>query len=185
MYESIREDKFRLAAGLFQQYAHMKSDKLTPKGLPIPLIETFSENLTGKLYAEQYDALCLARDIKIVGYQAKLSVIINMIIGFVHGLFYKAEKDGPRDHYEVRTRKILLYSNFISSNLNIAYIVANAYYGNEGEALKKIDLGGLLVTLHRLFSDQGFITRIKEQFIKEEMDKVTQEALTELDSMFN
>lgn len=184
MYESTCEDKFRLAAGLFAQYAHLKSDIFTSRGLPVPLIEVFSKELTGKLYAEQYDALCLARDIKIVGAQAALSILINMIIGFVHGLFYKANIDGRREHYEVRTRKILLYSNAISTSLNLAYVGANAYLGNAGEAWKKLDLGGLLVTLYRLFADIRFITKIKEQFIQEEMDKVTKDALAELDSMF-
>lgn len=184
MYESACEDKFRLAAGLFAQYAHLKSDIFTSRGLPVPLSEVFSKELTGKLYAEQYDALCLARDIKIVRSQATLSILINMIIGFVHGLFYKANIDGRREHYEVRTRKILLYSNVISTNLNLAYVGANAYFGNAGEAWKKLDLGGLLVTLYRLFADIRFITKIKEQFIQEEMDKVTRDALVELESMF-
>ena len=107
-----------------------------------------------------------------------------MIIGFVHGLFYNKDKDGRREHYEVRTRKILLYSNTISTSLNLAYVGINAAAGNEGEALKKLDLGGLLVTLYRLFSDVRFITRVKEQYIKEELDKVTKDAIAELDSMF-
>ena len=184
MYESICEDKFRLAAGLFAQYAHLKSDVFTSRGLPVPLIEVFSKELAGKLYSEQYDALCLVRDMKIVGSQAVISIIINMIIGFVHGLFYNAEKDGKREHYEVRTRKILLYSNAISTSLNFAYVGVNAYSGNASEAWKKLDLGGLLVTLYRLFSDIRFITKIKEQFIQEEMDKVTRNSLEELDSMF-
>ena len=57
-------------------------------------------------------------------------------------------------------------------------------YGNVGEALKKLDLGGLLVTLWRLFSDIRFITKVKEQFINEELDKVTANELKELDKMF-
>ena len=184
MFESTKEDKFRLAAALFAQYAHLKSDVFTDRGLPVPIIEAFSEELAGKLYSEQYDALCLLRDIKIVGAQAAISIIINMIIGFVHGLFYNKDKDGRREHYEVRTRKILLYSNTISTSLNLAYVGINAAAGNEGEALKKLDLGGLLVTLYRLFSDVRFITRVKEQYIKEELDKVTKDAIAELDSMF-
>ena len=184
VFESTKEDKFRLAAALFAQYAHLKSDVFTDRGLPVPIIEAFSEELAGKLYSEQYDALCLLRDIKIVGAQAAISIIINMIIGFVHGLFYNKDKDGRREHYEVRTRKILLYSNTISTSLNLAYIGINAAAGNEGEALKKLDLGGLLVTLYRLFSDVRFITRVKEQYIKEELDKVTKDAIAELDSMF-
>ncbi len=70
VFQSTKEDKFRLAAALFAQYAHLKSDVFTERGLPIPIIESFSEELTGKLYAEQYDALCLARDAAIVGSSA-------------------------------------------------------------------------------------------------------------------
>ncbi len=184
VFQSTKEDKFRLAAALFAQYAHLKSDVFTERGLPIPIIESFSEELTGKLYAEQYDALCLARDAAIVGSQAAFSILINMIIGFVHGLFYNKEKDGRRDHYEVRTRKILLYSNAISSSINLAYVGVNAYAGNVGDALKKLDLGGLLVTLWRLFSDIRFITKVKEQYINEELDKVTKDAIADLDAMF-
>ena len=42
----------------------------------------------------------------------------------------------------------------------------------------------LLVTLWRLFSDIRFITRVKEQFINEELDKVTAKEMAELDQMF-
>lgn len=183
MLESTKEDKFRLAAGLFAQYAHLKSDEFTSRGLPVPLIEAFSKELAGKLYSENYDALCLVKDLKKVGLQAGISILINMIISFVHGLFYNEEKDGNRDHYEVRTRKILLFSNLISSGLNLAWVGGNAAFGNEA-AWKDLDLGGLLVTLWRLFSDVRFITKVKEQFINEEMDKVTRKALADLDSMF-
>lgn len=181
--ESTKEDKFRLAAGLFAQYAHLKSDEFTSRGLPVPLIEAFSEELAGKLYSEQYDALCLVKDLKKVGMQAGISILINMVISFVHGLFYNKDKDGDRDHYEVRTRKILLFSNLISSGLNLAWVGGNAAYGNE-TAWKDLDLGGLLVSIWRLFSDVRFITKVKEEFINQEMDKATKQALADLDSMF-
>lgn len=184
VFDSTREDWLRLPAGVFAEFVHLKSDEFTKLGLPVPILEVFSEELAGKLYKSQYDSLCLLRDMKIVGNQAAWSILINMIIGLVHGLFYNKEKDGRREHYEVRTRKILLYSNAISSSINLAYVGVNASYGNIGEALRKLDLGGLLVTLYRLFSDVRFITKVKEQFVKEELDKVTKEALADLDSMF-
>lgn len=184
VYESLKEDKYRLPAAITAQAAHLKSDKYTPKGLPVPLLETFSPDLASKLYDENYHALCLLKDIKITGTQAAISIIINMIIGLLHGLYYNKEKDGPREHYEVRTRKILLYSNVIASSINIAYVGVNAYHGNTGEALKKLDLGGLLVTLYRMFADTRFITKVKDQFIREEMDKVIRKELEKLDSMF-
>lgn len=54
-------------AALFAQYAHLKSDVFTDRGLPIPLLDTFSPELAGKLYSEQYDALCLAKDSRRIG----------------------------------------------------------------------------------------------------------------------
>ena len=184
VYESLGEDKFRLPAALFAQYAHLKSDAFTERGLPIPLLDTFSPELAGKLYSEQYDALRLAQDIARVGTQASFSIFINMIISLLHGFFYDPNKDFRRDLYEVRTRKILLFSNAIATSINLAYVGVNAYTGNVGTALKKLDLGGLLVTLWRLFSDIRFITRVKEQFINEELEKVTAKELADLDNMF-
>jgi len=184
VFDSVREDWLRLPAGIFAEFVHLKSDAFTKLGLPVPVLEVFSEDLAGKLYRSQYDSLCLLRDMKIVGNQAAWSILINMIIGLVHGLFYNQEKDGQREHYEVRTRKILLYSNAISTSINLAYVGVNASYGNVGEALRKLDLGGLLVTLYRLFSDVRFITKVKEQFINEELDNVTRDALADLDAMF-
>lgn len=180
---SIKEDYLRLPAAVFAQFVHLKSDAFTKYGLPIPILETFSENLAGKLYKSQYDALCLLKDLKTVGTQTGFSILINMLISLIHGLFYKPDKDGKKDFYEVRTRKILLFSNTISSTINLAYVGVNAYIGNEA-AWKKLDAGGLLVTLWRLFSDIRFITRIKQQFIQEEMDKVTKESLEQLNSYF-
>lgn len=126
----------RLPAGVFAEFVHLKSDVFTKLGLPIPLLSTFSESLAGKLYKSQYDSLCLLQDITIVGNQAAWSIFINMLISLIHGLFYNEEKDGKREHYEVRTRKILLYSNAISTSLNLAYVGANTYFSNVNEAWK-------------------------------------------------
>ena len=106
-----------------------------------------------------------------------------MIISLTHGLFYRPDIDGSREHYEVRTRKILLYSDVISSTINLGYVGASAYMGNEA-AWKKLDLGGLLVTLYRLFADVRFITRVKEQFIQQELDKKLEEEKKKIDYYF-
>ena len=178
VFQSTKEDKYRLAAALFAQGAHLRSDKYTSAGLPIPLIEVFSEELAGKLYSEQYDQLCLMKDLKKVGAQAGLSILINMIIGFVHKMFYDAEKDGPdKNLYEVRTRKILCVSNALASGGNIMYCAFT-------EDWKKLDIGGILVTLYRLFSDVRFITRIKDEFIQKELDKTIERELAEIEAEF-
>ena len=73
---------------------------------------------------------------------------------------------------EVRTRKILLISNAVASCANVIYVgIASGistYTGNaEGvnDALSKLDVGGILVTLKHLFSDGRVITKIHNDFI--------------------
>ena len=100
-----------------------------------------------------------------------------MIISLVHGFFYDSNKDGDRKLYEVRTRKILCLSNSLASTGNIAYAVATNDW-------RKLDAGGILVSLYRLFTDVGFITRVKEEFINKEIDEVLKKELIELDSYF-
>ncbi len=175
--DSVREDWLRLPAGVFAQFVHLKSDEFTKLGLPVPLLSSFSENLAGKLYKSQYDSLCLLNDIAIVGSQAGLSILTNMLVGLVHGLFYNEKEDGDRDLYEVRTRKILCISNALSTAGNLAYV-----FGTKD--VYKLDAGGILVSVHRLFSDVQFMTRVKQSFIESEMDKVLETELKELDSYF-
>lgn len=177
VFDSIREDWLRLPAGVFAQFVHLKSDLFTKLGLPIPFLSTFSETLAGKLYKSQYDTLCLLNDIKIIGSQTRFSILINMIVSLIHGLLYNEKEDGDRASYEVRTRKILCISNALSSAGNLAYVLGT-------KDVKKLDAGGLLVSLYRLFSDVRFITRVKQVFIETEMDKVLEKELKELDSHF-
>lgn len=177
VYESIREDKFRLPAAVFAQGAHLASDRYTNRGLPVPLLEVFSTDFAGDLYNEYYDSLCLLRDIKTIGTQAVISLVINMLVSLIHGLFYNPQKDGERKMYEVRTRKVLLYSNSLASAGNIAYAAASQDWG-------KLDVGGIIVTITRLFSDIRFITRMKHEFIQKEQDRLLEKELSEIDKYF-
>lgn len=176
-YDSIKEDYLRLPAAVFTQFVHLESDAFTKQGLPVPILEAFSEKLAGKLYRSQYDSLCLLRDIKIVGTQAVVSVIINMLVTLIHGLFYDEKTDDSREMYEVRTRKVLLYSNSLASTGNIAYSAAMQDWG-------KLDIGGIIVTITRLFLDVRFITRMKHEFIQKEMDKSLHEKLKQIDDKY-
>ena len=76
VFDSVKEDWLRLPAGLFAQFVHLKSDVFTKLGLPVPVLEVFSESLAGDLYKSQYDSLCLMKDIAIVGNQAIWSIFI-------------------------------------------------------------------------------------------------------------
>ncbi|MFA5636703.1 MAG: hypothetical protein WC977_12475, partial [Anaerovoracaceae bacterium] len=168
--DSIKEDQNRFPAAVFAQALHLKSDVYTKLGLPVPFIETFSPELAGNLYKEGYDSLRLAKDIGIIGSQAAIAVFINILISCIHGLFHNPEKHVSRDLYEVKTRKILSISNVIASSSNVIWVGGNAWMGNE-QAIKDLDIGGLAVTMYRLFTDIKFISRVKEEYLINEWNK--------------
>lgn len=175
-YQIIQDDFLNLPAAIFAQAQHLKSDVFTKQGLPVPIIEVINENFASKLYKNQYDSLCLARDTKIVGMSYTVSAIIDIIISLVHGLFRK--KDEDKDLFEIRTRKILLISNSIatSSSIVAACITQNP---------KNLDIGSVLSTISHLFTDIRFITRIKAEFIQNEIDKKLQYELDQIDNLYN
>lgn len=176
--ETVQDDFLNLPAALFAQYQHYKSDVFTKQGLPVPFFETFAPEFAGELYKAQYDALCLHRDIKIVGVSAAVSAVMDMIISLIHGLFYNPKSGISRDLYEVRTRKILLISNSIASTSSIIYSAVT-------QNPKNLDIGGLLVTITRLFSDVRFMAKIKKEFIESEIDKQLQNELADIDLMMS
>ena len=178
-YESVREDFNRLPAAVFKQAMHLKSDELTKLGLPIPLLETFAPDMAGKLYKENYDSLMMMKDIAKVGVQAVVAVIINMLVTLIHGLFYDSEKYLSRDLYEVKTRKILMWSNVIASASNVLAVTAmeaTAGITKDANLAKKglhyIDIGGYIVTMHRLVSDTKFINNVKKEFLEKEWNRL-------------
>lgn len=174
-YEQIKGDKLNLPAALFAQAQHLKSDEFTKLGLPVPILETINEGFASKLYSEHYDALCLARDIKVVGASFLVSKIFDIIIALTHGLF--KSKDEEKDLFEVRTRKILLISNSIAST---STIINTAITKNP----KNLDIGGLLNTVTHLFTDLRFIARIKQEFIESEISTKIQKEIDEVDKLY-
>ncbi len=93
---------------------------------------------------------------------------------------------------EVRTRKILLISNAVASSANIVYTGiltgVSAYAGNvDGvyNALSKLDVGGILVTLKHLLADGRIITKIKNDFIIQAINSDFETKLLEIESVSN
>lgn len=171
----IEADRLNLPAAIFAQAQHLKSDKFTKAGLPVPVLAVINEQFASKLYKEHYDALCFSRDKKIVGVSFIISVLIDMIIGLTHGLF--RDESVPKDIYEVRTRKILLISNSIASASTIinAGITSNP---------KNLDIGSLLNTVAHLFLDVRFIARIKQEYIEAQIQNKLQAEFEKIDQIY-
>lgn len=153
--EYSTDDKKLLAASVARQAIHFGSDMFTKQGLPLPFISSLNNDLAKNMLTKwNIDTWSFIKG-------SSLSILINNLILCIHQLFYNEEKDGSRDYYEVRTRKILSYSNAISTGSNIL-VTALSHNG------KLLDVGGMAVTLYRLISDYKFIHKIKEEFLEKE-----------------
>lgn len=157
------EGKQKVGVSLLKEIIHLHSDINTKNSLPIPIVTVIDAGLAADLAMSGLDMA----NIVTVGKQATYSVFINAIISMLHGLFYDASIEYSRKTYEVRTRKILSYSNLIASASNLIYVGVNASLGNES-AWKNLDIGGLLVTLYRITTDAKFIRQVKREFIEQE-----------------
>lgn len=170
-HRSAVEDKKRLWCALAKEGIHLKSDFFTKCGLPVPILTKIAPELSSHLYNKHYDALCLVKDVGIIGLQAGLSVLINLIISFIHGLYFDPTQHKTRDLYEVKTRKILLLSNVFASGSNLISVAVRSGLGDPS-AWKHLDFGGLAVTLWRIITDTEFMRKVREEYIRGEFKKL-------------
>lgn len=160
--EYSKNDPMLLTAAVARQAIHFGSDYFTKQGLPIPLLGTLDPRLAKRFmhpYKEPTKRAYI--DMWSVTRGMALSALINQLIVSMHNLFYNPDCDGSEAIYEVRTRKILSYSNALASGSNV---IITAFTND----LRKLDVGGALVTLYRIVSDYKFIHEIKKDFLKNE-----------------
>ena len=154
--EYAAQDKRLLTAAIARQAIHFGSDYFTNQGLPVPVIATVDNDLVKDMILKGHiDMYSITRG-------AALSALINALIGMVHRLFYNEGRDGSRQLYEVRTRRILMTSNIMATGSNVLVTALT-------KDLNLLDVGGMLVTLHRIVSDTRYIHEIKRDFLKNEL----------------
>lgn len=147
-------------AALIKQILHIGTDLYTPCGIHIP----FSNLLLDKKNVEELAKVVNTGDIIKLGMSMKISLWINTLISLLHQLMYDEKIYKNRDIYNVKTKKIIMYSNAIASTSNIIWVAINLKGGNQ-KVLKQLDIGGLMVTIYRLITDIDFVIKIKEEFV--------------------
>lgn len=165
-----KEGKVAVCAALCKEIEHLRSDIGSTNSLPFPVISHFSPKMASQLAEYGID---FGNTVQ-VSKQAGIAALINFLIATLHGLLLLSEEGGQDiDVFRVRTRKILLYSNTIASASNLLVVgateVAAFYAGNPDlakQGLRYLDIGGLLVTTHRLISDRTFIQKVKKEFLE-------------------
>lgn len=164
-----KEQPSAFVASLLKQIIHIGTDLYTPCGIQIPganliLSNTQVEKLTSYINTGEF--------IKI-GVSAKLAELINLLISTLHALMYDPSMSMSRELYSVKTRKIIMYSNAIATGSNVLWVGGNMLAGNEN-AIKQLDIGGLMVTIKRLTSDTEYIRQVKEEFVLGNFNKMIQ-----------
>ena len=150
--QQVKAEPSTLPAAVVRQALHFGSDYFTKQGLPVPFISTLdndaSKNLLTKFHIDMYS----------ITRGAVLAELVNQIVSCVHRLFYDPAKYSSPRVYEVKTRKIIRYSNVIASTSNVIYTAIS------GDLLR-LDVGGILVTLWHLIRDWKFQQEVKREFI--------------------
>jgi hypothetical protein len=175
LFNEGNDGKLICAVALIREALHLKSDINSIVSLPIPFASLKSPEFAKQLAGYGLDT----GNLLTVGKQAAFAAIINTLISMIHYFFYNEERDYNRQLYEVRTRKILSYSNVIASSSNLIAVAIGSVIGVVSEnpdmvkkSLNYLDIGGLLVTIHRIASDYQFIKKIKQEFLEKEFYKL-------------
>lgn len=161
--------KIALGYAIAREAIHLKSDINTKRSLPLPGVGVLSAEF-GKELAKY------GIDVASVGTEITLSCFINMIIAMIHRMGIDESKE-ENNLYEVRTRKIILYSNLIASTSNVIATAITKKY-------ELLDVGGILVTISRLMSDVRFIFKIKEEFIQSKLDEHFEGIKEEIEELY-
>lgn len=173
-----KDGKSKVAASVVKEAVHLKSDINTPNSLPIPAVSVLS---SPKLASSLADYGLDMANILTVGKQASLAIAINILIAMIHRMTYNEEADGKEELFQVRTHKVITYSNVIASTSNVIAVAVASAIGAATKnidlikkSVRKLDIGGLAVTLLRLINDQKFIRQVKQEFILGSFDKMIQ-----------
>lgn len=171
LFKEGLEGKRKVGCALCKEIIHLRSDINTKNSLPLPIITSIDPLLASKLAEYGVDMCNLITIVK----QYTYSSLINTIIAMFHGMFFQGGSSMDQKMYEAKTRKVLTYSNIVASSTNLMAVGIAQANGVEN-ALKYLDVGGLINTIYRVITDYNFINKVKEEFVfgkyKDMVDKI-------------
>lgn len=153
LYQGI-EGKKIIATSFIKEIIHLQSDMYTKNSLPIPFISAMNPKLASKLAERGLDMA----NILTVSKQVTYAMFISDIIAMLHSLFYDGNTEMEEKLHEVKTRKIIAYSDMIASASNLGVV---AFTKN----LNLLDIGGIGVTILEFIKYREFQKKVKEEFI--------------------
>ena len=146
----------------------------------MPLLTSISPKLAGKLAEYGIDCanlLYVGKQLEVIGKQAGYAVFINYLVSIFHRLFFNGITKEEEKLYEVRTRKIIAFSNVIATAFNLGTCGFAAYNGDYKKAVENLDVGGLCVTVYRVINDTQFINKVRHELVIGTFEKEIEEIL--------
>lgn len=175
--ETSREDSDRIATALLKENLHLQSDKYTKTGLPIPLLSADMQQklLDSKWNSKELEDIVKGA-IKGIAKNSIATIVINTIVGTLHGFCYNEDCDESRRLYSVRTRKVVATSNVIAESINLAAVTGGTIVGvlsENGNLIKKsishLDIGGMIEAIHQIFRSKKLQEEIRREFLEQEL----------------
>lgn len=165
--DSFKEDSKRLPAAIARQAMHMKSDKYTKDGLPIPLLppDKAQELINKGWNSNEAERLLkkITKNVGIIGMQYTLAELINLIIRSIY-LVLNSGDDGVGFN-SVKAEKILKISQIIAEGSNVAVVVAT-------RNLSTLDIGGIVSMLHKIAFESETRSQIETEFMKSKFEDI-------------
>lgn len=157
-----------IAASLQKEVIHLRSDIRSKDSLPLPCVSVVNPTLGGELAKRGLDMATVLD----VGKQFIWALFIDTLVALIHSFFFDPTENISRRMYEIRTRKILLYSNLLATSSNVIVAAVGQYLGADGT--KIADWGGYVNTLRHIAADIRFIQEVKKDFLKNNLcDRIT------------
>ena len=164
-----------LIAALAKEHEHLRSDEKSKQSLPFPFL-SFTPEMAETLRDYGLDYI----NIKTIGKQAAYSYFVNLITEVIYYAYHIGKqlpnvynvKDVKIDNtVKVRLRKIINVANVISTSTNLSVVIVGIFTGNL-DLIRKLDIGGELVTTRNLSNSADFMIKVKEEYILSEMKKI-------------
>lgn len=148
----------KVAMSLLKEIQHILTDIDSKDSLPLPFLTLIDGALDTHIASDLANYGLDMANLKTIGKQTSISIFINSIIAMLHRLMYKGTTEEEKELYEVRTRKILKYSNLVAASSNVAVVALTKKFNY-------LDVGGIGVAIYRLITDSNFIYGVKHEFV--------------------
>lgn len=164
----IPNDLKSVVAALIKQIIHIGTDLYTPCGIALP----YSGLVLSNTSVERLTEYISTGNVIKVGASAGIAELINTIISALHGCKWMMMEE-DKELYQARTRKIIMYSNVIASSSNVISTALTKDFD-------KLDIGGLLVTISRVFNDTKFISKLEYEFLNSNLSDIYEKRYSEV-----